>query len=62
MLRKTRNAAAVHIQDVQELVYVVTVFDTTGVIVNCQAACFHLMLKEHMIDLLNIFSEFGIRS
>ena len=55
MLKRTRNAAVVHTQDVQGLVYVVTAFDTIGTITNYQDACFHPMLKERMIDLLNIF-------
>jgi len=62
MLRKTRNAVAVHTRGVQERGFVVIVFDTIGAIVNCQAVYFHLMLKEHIIGLLSISSKYGVRS
>ena len=62
MLKKTRIAAGVHTRGVQGQVYVVIAFDIIGAIVNYQVVCFHLMLKEHMIGLLKISSEYGIRS
>jgi hypothetical protein len=62
MLRKTRNVAVVHTQGVQGRESVVTAFGTIGIIVNCQAAYSHLMLKKHMIGLLSISSKYGVRS
>jgi hypothetical protein len=48
-LRKTKNAALVRIQGVQELVFAVTAFDIIGATVNCQGVCFHLKLKKPII-------------